>query len=209
MAESSTILVAVILTSMVLIGWLVLRPSITATRGGKILAFVALLVFPILAGGMGVSNQIHRSTSTQFCLSCHVMEDYGKSLHIDDRSFIPAIHFQNNLVPREAACFTCHTDYTMFGDVNAKLRGLKHVYKYYLGTPSQPIKLYTPYNNRECLHCHEGARSFEEAEKHTKDPQSLGLMKANQLSCTTSDCHNIIHRVDQLKDATFWKGDSK
>ncbi len=209
MAGTTTILVAVIVISLTLIGWLVLRPSMTTTRGGKILAFVALLVFPILAGGMGVNEHLTRSKSTNFCLSCHLMEDYGKSLRIDDRSFVPAIHFQNNLVPREQACFTCHTDYTMYGDFSAKLRGLKHVYKYYLSTPTQPIKLYTPYNNRECLHCHEGARSFLEAEKHVKDPQSLGLMRTNQLGCTTSDCHNIIHRVDQLKEATFWKGDSK
>lgn len=209
MAGSSTILVAVILFSIALIAWLVLRPSITITRGGKILAFVALLVFPILAGGMGVSEQLAHSKTTNFCLSCHVMEDYGKSLHVDDRSLIPAIHFQNNLVPRENACFTCHTDYTMFGDINAKLRGLKHVYKYYLSTPANPIKLYTPYNNRECLHCHNGARSFEESEAHTKDPQMLTQMRLNQLSCTTSGCHNIIHNVTQLKDATFWKEPGK
>jgi cytochrome c-type protein NapC len=173
MTGNTTILVAVILFSIVLIALLVLRPSITATRAGKILAFVALLVFPLLAGGMGVNQHMERSKSTNFCLSCHVMEDYGKSLHVDDRSFIPATHFQYNLVPRDKACYTCHTDYTMYGDINSKLRGLKHVYAYYIGKPSQPIKLYQPYNNRECLHCHLGARSFEESEAHTKDPPRL------------------------------------
>jgi cytochrome c-type protein NapC len=201
----TTILIAVILFSIVLIALLVLRPSITATRAGKILAFVALLVFPVLAGGMGVNQHMERSKSTNFCLSCHVMEDYGKSLHVDDRSFIPATHFQYNLVPRDKACYTCHTDYTMYGDINSKLRGLKHVYAYYIGKPSQPIKLYQPYNNRECLHCHLGARSFEESEAHTKEPQRLSQIKANQMSCSTSECHNIIHNVNQLKDATFWK----
>lgn len=205
MSGNITILIAVIAFSILLIGWLVLKPSITATRGGKILAFVALLVFPVLAGGMGVNEHIQHSTTTNFCLSCHVMEDYGKSLHVDDRSYVPAIHFQNNLVPRDKACFTCHTDYTMFGDVNAKLRGLKHVYAYYLGTPSQPIKLYSPYNNRECLHCHLGARSFEESEAHSKDPEVLKKMKINQLGCTSTGCHNIVHNVGTLKEATFWK----
>ena len=46
MAETSTIVVGVILVTIALIAYLVLRPSITATRGGKILAFIALLVFP-------------------------------------------------------------------------------------------------------------------------------------------------------------------
>lgn len=205
MSGYTTIVVAVIVFSILLIAWLTIRPSITGTRGGKMLAFVALLIFPILAGGMGVNEHIHHSKTTNFCLSCHVMEDYGKSLHVDDRSFVPAIHFQNNLVPRDNACFTCHTDYTMFGDANAKLRGLKHVYAYYIGKPSNPIKLYTPYNNRECLHCHLGARSFEESEAHSKDAEIMARMKNNQLGCTTSGCHNIVHNVQQLKEATFWK----
>lgn len=204
-----TILIAVIVLSVILIGILVVHPHVTATRGGKILAFVALLVLPILSGGFGVSEHLQRSKSTEFCLSCHVMEDYGKSLHIDDRSFIPAVHFQNNLVPRDNACFTCHTDYTMFGDYKAKLRGLRHVYVQYLGKPSQPLKLYTPYNNRECLHCHENSRSFLENETHTKEPDRIQKMKVNELSCSSTDCHNIIHRVDQLKDATFWKENGK
>jgi hypothetical protein len=89
------------------------------------------------------------------------------------------------------------------------MRGLKHVYAYYVGKPSQPIKLYQPYNNRECLHCHLGARGFEESEAHTKDPQAMSKMKLNQLSCTTSDCHNIVHNVQQLKDAAFWKEQAK
>jgi cytochrome c-type protein NapC len=131
MASTTTILVAVILISLGLIALLVLRPSITATRGGKMLAFLALLIFPVLSGGMGVNRHIEQSKTTNFCLSCHVMEDYGKSLRVDDRSFIPAIHYQNNLVTREQACYTCHTDYTMYGDINAKIRGLKHVYAYY------------------------------------------------------------------------------
>ena len=79
---------------------------------------------------------------------------------MDDKSYIPAAHFQNNFVPRDHACFTCHTDYTMFGDYKAKWRGVHHVWVQYFGKIPKPedIKLYTPYNNRECLHCHAGAR---------------------------------------------------
>ncbi|MBO0799526.1 MAG: NapC/NirT family cytochrome c, partial [Blastocatellia bacterium] len=132
MAGTATYLIILILISIALIGYLVIRPSITATKGGKILAFVALLVFPVLAGGMGASEHLERSKSTGFCLSCHVMEDYGKSLQVDDRSYIPAVHYQNHLVPRDQACYTCHTDYTMYGGLRAKLRGLRHVYVQYL-----------------------------------------------------------------------------
>jgi cytochrome c-type protein NapC len=199
------ILIAFILIDIALIALLTVRPSLTAKRRGKILAFVSLLVFPTIAVAMGSSEHLERSKSTEFCLSCHVMSDYGKSLQIDDRSFIPAVHYQNNLVPREKACFTCHTDYTMYGDMKSKLRGFKHVYVQYLGTvPSKP-KLYSAYNNRECLHCHQGSRSFEEGATHNMDPATLPAVKAGNLSCLSSGCHESTHNVTNLKDMTFRK----
>ena len=205
MIGDSSILIAVILASMALVGYLVIRPSVTATRGGKILAFVSLLVFPTLAGSLGAVEHLEHSKSTAFCLSCHVMQDYGRSLRIDDRSYLPAVHFQNNLVPRDQACYTCHTNYTMYGDLRSKLRGLNHVYVQYLGRIPSPLKLYQPYHNRECLHCHLGARSFEEGAAHTQDPKTLPMIKANQLSCSSTDCHNFVHRVDRLNESKFWK----
>ena len=184
-----------------------LRPELTRARGGKILAFVGLCLLPVLAIWAGGNEHLERSTSTQFCLSCHVMANFGKSLYVDDKSYLPAAHFQNNFVPRDHACFTCHTDYTMFGDYKAKWRGVHHVEVEYFGTIPKPgdIRLYTPYNNRECLHCHAGARSYEEASSHHKTPNMLALAASNQLSCMTSDCHDIVHGIGDLGDATFWK----
>lgn len=183
-------------------------PDITRARSGKIFAFGALFLLPALSLAAGYSTQMERAQSTEFCLSCHVMTDYGRTLLIDDASYLPAAHFQNNRVPRERACYTCHTDYTMFGGVNSKLRGLRHLYVQYLGTIPAPghIKLYNPYNNRECLYCHGGARTFEEATPHNRTPQSLPDMKANRLSCSSSNCHDIVHDVGSLGDVTFWKG---
>jgi hypothetical protein len=63
-------------------------------------------------------------------------------------------------VSTEEACYTCYEDYVLYGGIRAQWRGLHHVYVQYLGTSMNPIRLYTPYNNRECLHCHLGARSF-------------------------------------------------
>jgi cytochrome c-type protein NapC len=203
------ILIAIIIIDIALIALLSIKPSLTVHRGGKILAFVSLLIFPVIALAMGTNKHMDRSTSTEFCLSCHVMTDYGKSLKVDDRSFIPAVHYQNNLVPRDKACFTCHTDYTMYGDINAKLRGLKHVYVQYLGKPPEKVKLYNSYNNRECLHCHSGSRSFEEGATHNVDSETLPLVKANKLSCMSSGCHEGGHNINQLKDMTLWKGNGQ
>ena len=208
MLHATTLILSLILFSAVVIGVLIARPAITATRGGKILAFVAMFCLPIFCGLLGVSREMGRSKSTAFCLSCHTMEDYGKSLYVDDPTHLPAAHFQNHRVPPDEACYSCHTSYAMFGGLKVKLYGLKHVAVYYLGTPPAPenIKLYEPYNNRECLHCHLGAKSFEEGATHNADPATLPAIKSNQLSCISSGCHDMAHDLAHLKDAKFWQG---
>ncbi len=206
MPTSSILLLAAL--SIALITVFVFRPQITETRGGKIVAFLALFALPLLCMGSGFSIKFEQSKSTQFCLSCHIMEPYGKSLLVDDPQHLAAAHFQNHRVPPNEACYTCHTNYAMFGGIKAKLAGLKHVYVYYLGTPPAPeeIKLYAPFNNRECLHCHAGARSFEEGPVHTADPELIPALKANKTSCLTSGCHEVVHDVRNLKSAKFWNG---
>jgi cytochrome c-type protein NapC len=193
-------LAGIVLVAIALIALVALRPSLTNARGGKVLAFIAFLVLPLLVTALGVSAHVEQSKSTEFCLSCHVMEPYGKSLRVDDPSFVPASHFQNNRVPRDSACFTCHTDYTLFGDYKAKLRGLRHVYVYYVAGAPEKIELYEPYRNRECLHCHAGARSFEENELHQAIRAEL---TSNATSCL--ECHDMAHEVADLAGKPLWK----
>ena len=206
MLTPTSMLIVIIVVAAALVSVMVFKPSITITRGGKILAFVSIFIFPALSGSMGFKEHMERSKRTEFCTSCHVMQDYGKSLLIDDPAPVPAAHFQNNRVPRDQACYTCHTDYAMFGGVKAKLRGLNHVYVQYFGKIPDKIELYTPYNNRECLHCHGGARNFEEGATHTLEEGRLELIKSGQLSCLTSECHATGHDVKDLGSKTFWKG---
>jgi cytochrome c-type protein NapC len=202
----TAVVLGLLALTVVFIAVIIARPEITIARGGKILAFLALFVLPVFAGFTGLENHMNRSQQTSFCLSCHVMGDYGKSLLVDDASYIPAAHYQNNRVPRAEACYTCHTDYTLYsGAVKAKLRGLHHLYAQYIGKPSHPVHLYTPYNNRECLHCHLGARSFEQGAVHTADPQTMPDIKSNKLSCVSSGCHDMVHNVSQLDHVKFWK----
>lgn len=200
MPYSNEAVAAVVLAAIALIALVTLRPSLTAARGGKILAFFAFLVLPVLATAMGLSAHLEQSKSTEFCLSCHVMQPYGRSLQVDDESWLPAQHYQNNRIPRDHACFTCHTDYTLFGDAKAKLRGLRHVYVYYLGEIPEKIQLYEPYNNRECLHCHAGARTFESSDLHKEMRADLG---SNATSCM--ECHDAVHNVDEVAGKPLWK----
>lgn len=191
-----------------LVAILVARPGVTATPGGKILAFVVLFLLPLVCLGMGTSYHVDRSKQTRFCLSCHEMQPYGKSLLVDDPVHLAAAHYQYHRVPADETCYTCHTNYAMFGGLRAKLHGLKHVYVHYLGTPPAPqaIHLYDPFNNRECLHCHLGARSFEEGAVHAADPELMASLKSNRMSCISSGCHDVVHNVATLDKEKVWKG---
>jgi cytochrome c-type protein NapC len=198
-----TLLYLALVIAVILIAIIVVHPAITATRGGKIFAFMALFFLPILCLFGAASDHVERSKQTTFCLSCHIMEPYGKSLYVDDKQYVPAAHFQNHRIPVDEACYTCHTDYALYGGIRAKLRGLRHIYIQYLGHPPQPdqIKLYTPYNNRECLHCHLGARGFQSNAVHVAIMDSL---KSNEMSCVTSGCHDTIHNVGEQGKVKFW-----
>jgi nitrate/TMAO reductase-like tetraheme cytochrome c subunit len=198
----TSVVFAVLLIAVAIVCLVIARPGITAARGGKILTFLGCFILPVFAGVLGFENHVERSKQTQFCLSCHIMEPYGRSLNVNDPSYVPAAHFQNNRVPRDEACYTCHTDYTLYtGGIKAKIRGLHHIYVQYIGTPHQPIKLYQPFNNRECLHCHLGARKFEEGATHGA---IMADIKSNQLSCVSSGCHDVAHNVGQLNHVKFW-----
>jgi nitrate/TMAO reductase-like tetraheme cytochrome c subunit len=124
-ASIITVFIAITAVTVLLVGF---RARWTRSREGKILAFIVLCVLPLASMWGGFSEQMERAESTQFCLYCHVMTNSGRSLYVDDPSYIPALHFQNNRVPRDSACYTRHTDYAMFGTVTAKLRGLRHLH---------------------------------------------------------------------------------
>lgn len=204
MLTPATLTIAVFIVTIVLVVGIVLRPEFTAERGGKILSFVALFLLPVIAGGLGLSEHFEKSKHTTFCLSCHVMEPYGKSLYVDDKHHVAAAHFQNHRIPVDEACYTCHTDYVLYGGIRAKFRGLRHLYVQYLGQVPAPekIHLYSAYNNRECMHCHLGARSFEDEPTHSAMRDDL---VSNQMSCLTSGCHDTVHNVRDLANQNLWK----
>ena len=186
--------------TVLLVVALLRHPDTTTGRGGKLVAFVALCLLPSVLTYLGTDTHLTRAKTNDFCLSCHSMEPYGKSLYIDDSDYLPAVHFQNRQVPRETACYTCHTQYTMFGDFQAKVLGLKHLWVHYSGQTPETIELYAPYKNRECLSCHSGARSYAENDMHV---DILAELASSETSCL--ECHEWVHGVDELEDLAMWK----
>ncbi len=200
MSFADIALIVAVIATVALIGLVVERPKLLDGRPGKALAFLALCLLPMAALGLGAYSHLESSKRTEFCLSCHVMEPYGESLWVDDAEALPASHFQNRRIDRDTACFTCHTSYAMFGDVEAKIKGLKHLWVYYAGTIPEKIELYEPYLNRECLHCHSGARAYEENEMHAD-------IRAELVDGSTSclECHSTGHDIANVHAATRWE----
>jgi cytochrome c-type protein NapC len=198
------ILICQIVVSIILACFFLFRPSLTRTTDWKIGAFIGLFVLPglCIVGGMNV--HVQRSETTRFCTSCHVMIPYGQSLYIDDAKHIPAQHFQNHRVPANMACYSCHADYTIYGPLKDKMAGLKRIYLQYVSTPPDPAAIRIPggFKNVQCLHCHLGARSFEENPVHTALMDSI---KSNQMSCLSSGCHDTAHDIANLGHLKFWK----
>ncbi len=197
----TAILIALIVLTMVLAIFFFIRPSAPMAAGEKILALIALFILPILCIGGGLSAHLQRSQQTRFCISCHVMTPYGRSLYVNDPSYIPAAHFQNHRVPPDTACYACHADYTIYGPLKDKLEGVRRIYLQYISTPPAHITVRGGYKNGQCLRCHGGARNFEEDAVHQAIKDSL---VANQMSCISSGCHDTVHRVAELSHEKFW-----
>jgi len=195
------VLTIVVAIALLLVG--VVRPQLLTSGIGKLFGFVIIVVYPVFIASMGAGAHVEHSKTVGYCTSCHAMDRYGKSLTIDDPRYLPAAHAQNGRVPRETACFACHTTYTLYGDINAKLHGLQHVLLNNFGATPEKIALYTPYNNRECLHCHGGARGFEDNSEHQKEREKIGK---NELSCLSQECHPNTHAVDELDKLKLWSG---
>ena len=198
------ILIILVVLTIVLAGVFLVRPAITVGATGKILAFVGLCILPTLCIGTGMSFHLQRSQQTAYCVSCHSMESHGQSLHVLDTSYIPAQHFQNHLVPPNQACYTCHTDYTLYGPLKDKLKGLRYLYMEYVSTPPKTIHLDGKYSNSQCLHCHAGMRTFDENPTHTA---IMGSLNTNRVSCIS--CHNMIHNASEVSQMKMWfEGDA-
>lgn len=169
-------------------------------RWGRLALLVALLALPLLVSAGNVSYGFQESSQTRFCLSCHEMQAYGQSLFVDNKFALSATHYQNRLIDRDRTCYTCHADYGMFGDLKAKMNGLRHVWVHYLGDIPKKPTLYEAYSSRNCLHCHDDARRFQESPAHRP---VLDELYAGTKSCL--GCHTVAHDLKSVEAHRFWE----
>lgn len=152
------------------------------------LHLLSLCIVPAFILFLGNFVAYEEAKEVSFCASCHpVMDPYVNDIKDPKSTTLAAIHNQNRYI-QEAICYSCHVGYGINGTMQAKLNGLIHLYKFYAGTASHPIKLYQPFSNSNCLRCHTGAKKFAEKDVH------VGIMNeltSNAMSCL--DCHGPPH----------------
>lgn len=180
--------VDLLLTLFIILGWAYFGPI-----QRRVLVSLLVLVLPLV--GMIPSNMeiVENMKTVKFCLSCHEMQPYGDSLKSDDDEIVAGVHWNNNTIPQETACYHCHTGYTYFGGVKGKAAGLQHMWKHYTNQVPKKLKIYEPFNVDTCLHCHGPSKKFEKVGAHSREEGRLEAIKSGRMGCLTSGCHDVPH----------------
>lgn len=202
------VLIALYGTSMLI---LILDWDGLSIRGKKYITFFLVGIFPFLSVTVISDLDLERVKKVSFCEKCHTMRPYIDIVKGTDLEPLSAMHYQNNWVKQESACYECHTSYTMFGPVMAKLKGLRHMYVYYVEGGNAKPNLYEKYDARECLRCHGPSRRYLKMKKHTKDETLIKDLQTGKRTCIEQECHQVIHFKPVEKDEPAQKaqGDKK
>jgi cytochrome c nitrite reductase small subunit len=184
LAPNAIAFAAGLLALVFLVGAVFFWDAPDSPRRHWVLLFAVALV-PGLALALGLGTSLENMKQPQFCGSCHVMHPFINDLTNPDSATLAAVHYQNRYI-REHQCYTCHTDYGIFGPVRAKLAGVRHLVNYETGNYTEPIKIREPYQNANCLHCHAEAKVFR-----TAHADSLADLESGDVSCL--DCHRPAH----------------
>jgi len=178
------------LVAVGLVGWVAFarrsRPMEPSDRWMLLIGFLVLAPLAyLLNAGLAISG----AKSVAFCDSCHVMNAYVADLQNPDSEHLAAQHYQFRWIA-EHQCFTCHSDYGLFGDMQAKMAGLRHVWFYNFGGYELPLKIRGTYNNQRCLFCHGPTKNFQEESKHEKN---MAAIASSEKSCIGGSCHVSPH----------------
>ena len=150
---------------------------------------IAFLILSPLAYVLNFGLAIEGSKPVEFCDSCHVMNPYVADLKNPDSELLAAQHYQFRWIA-DHQCYTCHSDYGLFGTAGAKLAGMRHFWHYYLAGYEEPIKIRGTYDNQRCLFCHGPVASYREVAEHKEHAEAIA---SSEKSCIGASCHVAPH----------------
>lgn len=159
--------------------------------GLKWLLLLILGIAPALLCLATVQVSFQRAETLSFCSSCHTMDPWVNDLKDPNSKALAALHYKNRYI-LDKQCYRCHADYDLFGPVKAKMNGMHHVIAFYSGHIHNPIRLYKPFPNGNCLQCHSESAKFTQNEAHMPIMDDI---RSGEMKC--SDCHGPIHTPKQ------------
>jgi len=153
----------------------------------RALLFVGICVLPLPVMMMSTAVGLEQAKDIEFCRSCHAMRPFVEDMRNVQSPRLAAVHFKHRYI-QEDHCYVCHTDYGLFGTVEAKLGGMAHIWREVAGTYRLPIAVKGRYRYTICLNCHGQSLKFVRRKEHAGvvDRTLLG-----QSACT--DCHDLSH----------------
>jgi hypothetical protein len=165
------------------------RPSAASA-----LAMVLFPVFSVLLANLALMDE---SKQVRFCGSCHeTMSPIVESLSSDADS-LAASHYQRGAVSHTEACYQCHSGYGIWGGVDAKLAGVRHMIHTVTGNYEFPLHMKgRAFDIASCLQCHASARNFRAVEAH-QDPEIQKSLLSGEMSCA-GVCHPPAHPPEAL-----------
>jgi hypothetical protein len=189
--------------------WLQILPILAALPAATILlvgiakgrlipaaATAGIVFLPIAAYGLGALLVIEDSKTVSFCGSCHVMTPIVASLSGGGDS-LAAEHYRRGLVSHEEACYVCHSGYGIWGTLDAKMAGVRHMLRTVASDYTFPIEHVGPFDIDSCLNCHARAATFRAVAAH-QDPDTQQALFKREMSCTGA-CHSAGHPDEALK----------
>lgn len=199
-------MLALAVLALVLVGSFLQRGRRVSATGTTML-FMGLTILPIFMMLFGAFATVEQAKSVEFCHSCHTaMNPYVHDMLDRDSTTLAAIHSTERYIPRDP-CYTCHADYGVWGEAEAKFRGFAHLYHWLLASPTamgvEQIETYQPYDNGPCLECHAGGKSFLESGQGVHVTISDNLLNVDEESGAPDTSCLVCHGPAHPKLAEF------
>lgn len=177
-----------------LIGYVLLfRRRHLTTAASQWMLFIGICVMPLPIMVLGSAVGLEQAKAVSFCQHCHVMRLFVNDMENPGSDLLAAVHFKNRYI-QQSHCYVCHTDYGLFGTLEAKLSGVTHIWRESTGSFRLPVRISRPYRFTICLDCHGQSAKFNSVPKHA------GLVPrivSGEARCTS--CHGLSHLAPEKR----------
>lgn len=165
------------------------------------LFLIVFLILSPLTYFISFGIGIEKAKPVEFCNSCHIMNSHVDDMKDPDSESIASLHYKYRWISDDQ-CYTCHSDYGLYGAVGAKFAGVRHILNYYVVGYPNKLEIRGTYNNERCLFCHAPVESYQEIEEHQEYAAEI---KSSKQSCFGADCHVSPHPDDTKEIANNWR----